>query len=57
MIAMGMGDDSTVNTAPGINIKIAGWAIEAFVGEFDEGHAMIYTKNMPAGEKVDLLIG
>jgi hypothetical protein len=49
MIAVSMGDDSPVNAAPRIDVKIAGRAVEAFVGELNERHAIVYTKNMPAG--------
>jgi hypothetical protein len=49
MITVSMGDNSTVYTFPWINIKIAGRAVETFVGKFDEGHEGGYTKNMPAG--------
>ena len=40
MVAVGMSDDGPVNTTPGINVKIAGRAIEAFVGKFDERHVI-----------------
>jgi four helix bundle protein len=48
MIAVGMGDHGPVNAPPGIDVKIAGRTIQAFVGKLDERHAASYAINMPA---------
>lgn len=41
MVAMGMRDHCPVNGFPRVDVKSSLWAIQSFIGKFNEGHAEI----------------
>jgi hypothetical protein len=41
MIAMGMGNDGALNGAPGVDVKIPGWAVETFRSGDDKIHCVV----------------
>jgi hypothetical protein len=41
VIAVGVGDDSTIDWLPWIDIEVTGFAVEASVGEGEERHGVL----------------
>ncbi len=37
---MGVGDDGAIHRLPGIDVEVAGLAVEAAIGEPEQGHSM-----------------
>jgi hypothetical protein len=51
MVAVRMCDNGPVYSLPGINVEIAGGAVQPFIGKLNKRHAGIYAINMPVEEK------
>jgi hypothetical protein len=52
MVAVSMRNNGAVHAPPGVNVKITGSTIEAFIGKLDQRHGCVYARNMPAKGKL-----